>query len=316
MTYTKFNQKGLGLVASSSLFKSTSLNANSTTLDLLKEASIIYFNYKDQKYYSYLPFGNIVLSKIEAVIRDIMNRNGVIELQLTQIQPLRLWEVDSRLREFQKNLVYLKGYTSMGERYILSPTNEEVTTLMAKSLLNSYRQLPISFYQINDKYRDDSGTKYGILRSNVFRILEAYSFNRDWSDLDKTAKHFEKLFYEVFKEFKLKLYSINDRNGYTSLVYFSDIGVTKFLKCLCGFCFYYPKVKKCCSICKTQYKSYRGTDLAVIMKEGDRYSKYFNAYYLDNNTQRRFFSMGTYAIGISRLIYALVDKNRDKLGIK
>ena len=175
------NNSGLQLTASKIPWTHSDLSGLhvTSTSELLEKASLIYYNFRDRKHYSYLPLGQLAVRKLENLIKNNMTDANIQELYITPIQPIELWKQSGRIDKFGKNLMYIKGNSRLGEQYIMSPTNEEVVTLMAKSLVSSYKQLPMTFYQFCDKFRDDNGAKHGIVRSNVFRVLEAYSLNKD-----------------------------------------------------------------------------------------------------------------------------------------
>ena len=286
------------------------------TYELLEKASIIYYNFDDKKIYSYLPIGQLLIIKLESIIRKEMNKHGIQEVYLSPIQPYELWKISGRDEKFGKKMIFLKGYSGISERYVLSPTNEEVAIAMAKKLVTSYRQLPISFYQFSDKFRDDPSAKHGIVRSNVFRILEAYSFNLDEKCLESTAETFFQIFMNIFKELDLKVLPIEKREGYITFLSISDEGDTKIAKCACGTKIFYPKMGKFCENCGQGFKINKGIELGCIVKLGSYFSEKFNAYYLTQNGEKKPIYLGTYGLGLSRIIHSVAEQHRDEVGIK
>lgn len=286
------------------------------TYDVLEKASIIYYNFDNKRIYSYFPIGQILLTKIESMIREEMKRQNIQELYLPPIQPHELWKISGRNKDFDQRMIFLKGSSKIGEKYVLSPTDEEVATVMAKSLVTSYRQLPMSFYQFADKFRDDPESKHGIVRTNIFRILEAYSFNLDDGCLENTAETFEKIFMDLFKQLDLDVLSIEKREGYTTFLSISDEGDTKIAECVCGTQTFYPRMGKSCKECGQEFKIEKGIELGCVMKEGSSYSDKFDAYYLDQNGEKRPTHLGTYGLGLSRIIHSMAEQHRDELGIK
>lgn len=286
------------------------------TYELLEKASIIFYTFDDKKIYSYFPIGQLLLTKIESIIKEEMNKHGIQELYLPPIQPYELWKISGRDKDFNKRMIFLKGSSGISERYVLSPTDEEVATLMAKKLITSYRQLPMSFYQFADKFRDDPEAKHGIVRTNIFRILEAYSFNLDEKCLETTAETFERIFMNLFKKLDLDVLSINKREGYTTFLSISDEGDTKIAKCVCDTQTFYPKMGKTCKNCGHEFKINKGVELGCVMKEGPYYSEKFDAYYLTQSSEKKPLYLGTYGLGLSRIIHSIAEQHRDEFGVK
>jgi len=133
--------------------------------------------------YTYLPLGYRTLRKIEAIIREEMNRAGAIELHMPAMHPLNWWEETGRAAVMGDVLVHLKG-SAWQSGIVLGPTHEEVITELARAYLNSYKQLPITFYQIQTKFRGEERPKSGVLRTREFLMKDAYSFDKDKAGLD------------------------------------------------------------------------------------------------------------------------------------
>jgi prolyl-tRNA synthetase len=285
------------------------------TYELLRKASIIYYPYEDRKLYSYFPIGQLVLLNLETLVRNKMQREGIQEIYLPLLQPYELWRISERDKIFKDRMMFIKESTKNKERYVLSPTSEEVATLLAKKIITSYKQLPLAFYQIADKFRDDPNTKRGIIRSNIFRILEAYSFNLDETCLENTADKFEKIFMEIFKELELDVYPFEKRKGYTTFIFMSDEGDTKIAECACGSRIYYPKMGSDCASCGQKFSIKKGIELGCVMREGKYYSEKIGAYYTDSDGAKKPIYLGTYGIGLSRVIHAVVAQKRDEIGI-
>lgn len=286
------------------------------TYELLEKASIVYYNFDNKKIYSYFPLGQLILNKVESIARRTLRAYGIQEIYLPPIQPHELWETSGRDKDFDDRMIFLKEKSGTGERYVLSPTNEEVATVMAKALVTSYRQLPMRFYQISDKFRDDPGTKYGIVRSNVFRMLEAYSFNLDEDCLDDTAELFEEIFMTLFEELELNVTPIEKREGYTTFISFSDEGDTNIASCDCSIQAFFPDMGEVCKECGQEFEIDKGIELGCVIKEGSEYSEKFNVNYLFGDGEKRPIYLGTYAIGISRVIHSIADQHKDEFGLR
>ena len=132
--------------------------------------------------YSYLPLGLRVLAKIENIVREEMNRAGAVELLMPALSPQELWwETGRATLDILFNLQDVKG-----SRYLLAPTHEEVVTDIVRASISSYKQLPVTLYQIQTKFRDEPRPRAGLLRGREFVMKDAYSFDADLAGLDKS----------------------------------------------------------------------------------------------------------------------------------
>jgi prolyl-tRNA synthetase len=129
--------------------------------------------------YTYMPMGLRVIRKVEAIIRDEMNRAGAIELLMPVIQPAELWQESGRWEQYGPELLRVKD--RHGRDFIVQPTSEEVITDVARQELRSYRQMPKNFYHIQTKFRDERRPRFGVMRGREFTMKDAYSFDRDRS---------------------------------------------------------------------------------------------------------------------------------------
>ena len=127
--------------------------------------------------YNYMPMGLRVIRKVEAIIRDEMNRAGAVELLMPVVQPAELWQETGRFDKMGPELLRVKDRHDRD--YIIQPTSEEVVTDIARQELRSYRQLPKNFYHIQTKFRDERRPRFGIMRGREFTMKDAYSFDRD-----------------------------------------------------------------------------------------------------------------------------------------
>ena len=139
--------------------------------------------------YSYMPMGLRVIRKIEAIIREEMNRAGAIELLMPVVQPAELWQESGRFQAYGPELLRIKDRHERD--YIIQPTSEEVITDIARQELRSYRALPKNFYHIQTKFRDERRPRFGVMRGREFTMKDAYSFDRD---VDAAGKSYEKMF--------------------------------------------------------------------------------------------------------------------------
>jgi prolyl-tRNA synthetase len=127
--------------------------------------------------YNYMPMGLRVIRKIEAIIRDEMNKAGGIELLMPLIQPAELWQETGRWDKMGPEMLRVKDRHDRD--FIIQPTSEEVVTDIARAEIHSWRQLPKNFYHIQTKFRDERRPRFGVMRGREFTMKDAYSFDRD-----------------------------------------------------------------------------------------------------------------------------------------
>ena len=146
--------------------------------------------------YAYLPLGTLVLNKVIAIVREEMNRAGAVEVFLPALQPLDLLEESGRLAVFGDDLITFED--RHGKTTALGPTHEEIITDIVRNEMNSYRQFPITLYQIQTKFRDETRPRFGVLRSKEFIMKDAYSFDVDYDGLNKSYKSMYDAYCRIF----------------------------------------------------------------------------------------------------------------------
>ena len=146
--------------------------------------------------YSYLPLGLKVVQKVETIIREEMNKSKALELLMPVAQPAEIWQESKRWEEYGPELLRFKDRHDRD--FCLGPTHEEVITNIAKQYLRSYKQLPINFYQIQTKFRDEIRPRYGVMRSREFIMKDAYSFHIDEKSLGETYQIMHQTYCNIF----------------------------------------------------------------------------------------------------------------------
>lgn len=146
--------------------------------------------------YSYLPMGVRVLKKVEAIVREEMDRVGSQEVLMPVAQPSELWQESGRWDEYGPEL--LRFHDRHGREFCMGPTHEEVITNLAAQYIRSYKQLPMSFYQIQTKFRDEIRPRFGVMRSREFIMKDAYSFHLDQESLQKTYDAMHQTYCNIF----------------------------------------------------------------------------------------------------------------------
>ena len=161
--------------------------------------------------YGGLPIGLGVLRKVEAIVREEMNRAGAVELLMPTIQPAELWQESGRWDHFGPELLRLKD---RHERpFCYGPTHEEVITDIARRELRSYRQLPVNFYQIQTKFRDEIRPRFGVMRAREFTMKDAYSFHLDEASLEQGYQAMYDAYSRIFTRMELRFRAVRADTG-------------------------------------------------------------------------------------------------------
>ena len=161
--------------------------------------------------YNYLPLGLKVIRKVENMIREEMNRAGAIELLMPIIQPAELWQETGRWEKMGPELLRIKDRHDRD--FLIQPTSEEVITDLARNEIKSYKQLPVNFYQIQTKFRDERRPRFGIMRGREFSMKDAYSFDRDAEGLKKSYQIMFDAYTRIFKRMGLNFRAVTADNG-------------------------------------------------------------------------------------------------------
>ena len=161
--------------------------------------------------YNYLPLGLKVIRKVENIIREEMNRAGTIELLMPMIQPAELWQETGRWEKMGPELLRIKDRHERD--FLIQPTSEEVITDLARNEIKSYKQLPVNFYQIQTKFRDERRPRFGIMRGREFSMKDAYSFDRDVEGLKKSYQIMFDAYTKIFQRMGLKFRAVTADNG-------------------------------------------------------------------------------------------------------
>lgn len=161
--------------------------------------------------YNYLPLGLKVIRKVENIIREEMNRAGAIELLMPIVQPAELWQETGRWEKMGPELLRIKDRHERD--FLIQPTSEEVITDLARTEIKSYKQLPVNFYQIQTKFRDERRPRFGIMRGREFSMKDAYSFDRDVDGLKRSYTLMFDAYVRIFKRMGLRFRAVAADNG-------------------------------------------------------------------------------------------------------
>lgn len=161
--------------------------------------------------YNWLPLGNRVLKKVERIIREEMDRAGALEILMPVTQPIELWEETGRAVQYGPEL--LRFSDRHGRPFVLGPTHEEVITDLARNELQSYKQLPVNFYQVQTKFRDEIRPRFGVMRSREFIMKDAYSFHIDHASLEQTYQVMYDTYCRIFTRLGLNFRPVQADTG-------------------------------------------------------------------------------------------------------
>ncbi len=274
--------------------------------------------------YSYLPLGLRVLKRIETIIREEMSLADAQELFLPCLQPIELWKQTGRDVTLAEVMIRFKD--KRGRDMCLGPTHEEVITDLVKNYVQSYRQLPVTLYQIQTKFRDEMRTRFGVVRACEFIMKDAYSFDRDQKGLDKNYKLMHEAYNRIFKRCGLDVVVIEADSGAmggsVSHEFMVQAPIGEDAVVICPSCDFRGGVKEnqdegaLCPKCKKgKLEKKIAIELGHIFQLGTKYSQSQSALFVDEDGKQKPIIMGCYGIGVSRLIAAVIEANNDKFGI-
>jgi prolyl-tRNA synthetase len=161
--------------------------------------------------YTWMPLGLRVLQKVENIIREEMNASNALELKMPVTQPAELWEESGRYQQYGLELLRFKDRHD--RPFVLGPTHEEVITDIARETLKSYKQLPINFYQVQTKFRDEIRPRFGVMRSREFVMKDAYSFHTTRESLAETYQVMYDTYSRIFTRLGLNFRAVQADTG-------------------------------------------------------------------------------------------------------
>ncbi len=274
--------------------------------------------------YSFLPLGLKVLTNIENIIREEMNRVGSQEILMPALQPKENWVTTGRW----DTLDVLFKLNGAGDReYALGATHEEIVTPLVKKSVLSYKDLPRSVYQLQTKFRNEVRAKSGILRGREFRMKDAYSFHANQADLDEYYKKVTEAYFRIFTRLGLRettyfTYASGGSFSQYSHEYQTVTDAGEDLIFICDKCKIAANkeimadLNNCCPECKNpDLREAKAIEIGNIFKLGSKFSAPFEFTYVDENNTEQPVLMGCYGIGPSRLLGTIVEIMNDANGI-
>ena len=330
--------------------KETPLEASVVSHQLLLRAGMI--RQTASGIYSWLPLGLRVLRKVENIIRQEMNKSGALEVLMPTIQPAELWIESGRYDAYGKEMLRIKDRHDRDILY--GPTHEEVITDLFRKNINSYKDLPKNFYQINWKFRDEIRPRFGLMRGREFLMKDSYSFDINEENARKTYNLMYETYYKIFLKMGLKPIALRADTGAIggdlshefhiladvgeSAIFYDkkldEIYANNFANSTEGFLdnslqnsFDLQSLQKIyataddlhdpnnCPIPIDQLVSKRGIEVGQIFNFGLKYSQAMQASVMGANGEKIYPNMGSYGIGVSRVVSASIEANHDEKGI-
>ena len=287
--------------------------------------------------YTWLPLGLKVLQKIENIVRTVHNRYGCQELLMPTIQSSNIWKKSGRYNDYGPEM--LKFYDRNKKELLYGPTNEELITEVFKEYINSYKDLPKNLYQIQWKFRDEIRPRFGVMRCREFLMKDNYSFDLTKKDAEKSYDNMFKCYLEFFNKIGLKVipvmadpgaiggdlsheFHLISESGDTTILYDKKIGNINKLDYNNSF----KLLRNLYSVTEDEYNKKKELDLNKLIKTkgievghifyfGTKYSEKLGASVLDSKGKKNNVEMGSYGIGISRLVAAIIESSHDEKGI-
>ena len=265
----------------------------------------------------------LVRRNIEKIIIDTLNEHGCIEVLLPTLQPDTIWKNSGRYDQYVNEGTMLITESNKGI-FCLAPTGEEAMVEFAKEKLKSYKNLPATYYQIGEKYRNEIRTRGYLLRGKAFPMLDAYSFDLDELGMQKSYENVRKAFLEIFEKIGLKVIPIVADNGAMGgkkseeFMLISEQGEDKILydeNTKIGLNTEILEKENYQEYLKDEYgiedisnfKEIRTMELGHIFQLGTRYSEMMNGKYIGKDGKESLYYMGCYGIGVSRTLAALYE---------
>lgn len=276
--------------------------------------------------YSFLPLGWLVHQKIAQIIREEMINIGAQEVFLPTLHPKELWQTSGRWETMNPPLFKLTD--SHKKEFALGSTHEEVMARVAKSRINSYKDLPFALFQMQTKFRNELRYTGGLLRTREFVMKDLYSFHADEEDFQKHYEAVAKSYLRIFKKCGLSVIRVKASGaGFTAS--FTDefqvlttVGEDTIIYCpspKCGFSQNKEIAKQKqgdkCPQCQSALKQSKGIELGNIFPLGTKYSEPFDLCFIDRDGKKKLVIMASYGIGIGRLMAAIVEVKHDEEGI-
>lgn len=263
--------------------------------------------------YGHIPL--LVSKKINDIIRKNLKKIDCVEVSLPLLQPENIWKESGRLENYVKEDVIFRCLSDNGN-YCLAPTAEEAMVVYARNRLQSYKNLPVTFFQIGSKFRNEIRTRGYLLRGKAFEMMDAYSFGKNDEDLENDYKKIKKAYFDIFEELGITVIAVNADNGSIGgskseeFMSISDIGEDVIIHDNRDNQYYNKEVINN-DILKNNdnFETKKALELGHIFQLGTKYSSSMNASFVDENMDYKNYIMGCYGIGTSRTLAYIYEKS-------
>lgn len=273
--------------------------------------------------YGHIPY--LVKKNIDKVISETLTKYGCSEISLPILQPESMWVESGRLDKYVSEGAMFRTITDKGN-YCLAPTAEEAVVGYARSRLTSYKQLPVTYFQIGQKFRNEIRTRGYLLRGKAFDMMDAYSFGKNESDLGIAYENMKNAYLEIFEKLHLDVQPVAADSGNIGgsvseeFMCLSDFGEDNILfDETSGKAFnsellerpdYEEYLKNVYGITNTKnVTTKKAVELGHIFQLGDKYSSTMNGTYIDEEDKSKNYIMGCYGIGVSRTLALVYEKS-------
>ncbi|MBQ4875123.1 MAG: proline--tRNA ligase [Rickettsiaceae bacterium H1] len=283
--------------------------------------------------YTWLPLGTKLISNIQSIVREEMNKAGNLEVIMPCIQSAEVWKKSGRYESYGREMLRIKDRHN--KEMLFSPTNEEIITEITRNHIKSYKDLPKCLYQIQWKFRDEIRPRFGVMRGREFLMKDAYSFDLNKKNAIITYRNMYDTYVKIFKKIGLKPVAVKADTGPIGgdlsheFHIFAETGESMI---------YYDKKleemednfnelkevytaaddlhdQKNCPVPESNLKASKAIEVGHIFYFGTKYSEVMNAQVSNRDGKLNYIHMGSYGIGISRLIGAIIEANHDEKGI-
>ena len=317
------------------ILKEIPLNAEVISHQLMLRAGMI--RQQSAGIYSWLPLGLKVLKKVEQIIREEMDKSGSLEVLLPCIQPADLWRETNRYESYGKEMLRIKDRHE--NDLLFTPTAEELITDIVRNNVNSYKDFPKTFYQIQWKFRDEIRPRFGVMRGREFYMKDAYSFDLDKASAVETYDRMINVYFNIFNRLGLKAIPIKAdpgpiggdlshefhviaNTGESDIFYDKEIEIELQKD--------HPNIKRVrelyamademhiaseCDVPESRLCYHKSIEVGHVFYYGTKYSQPMNAVFMNHEGKNIHFYGGCYGIGVSRLVAAIIESFHDEKGI-
>jgi len=279
------------------------------TNQLIEKAGIAH--YSGSRFYVLLPMGKRVFNSLQRIIRDSALREGFQEISLPKIQPMKFLRETGRLDSYVTKVYRLSS--EFGD-FCLSRTNEETINDLVRNNLFK-RHLPLCLFQFGEVFSYNTPVG-GLISNSEFDVFEAYSFHNGKGSITEKVDSFKEIVKDLCNQSNLTLHYVESNDGnYGNFLLMTNRGQHRIFVCEGNHVTEYDKKRETCIVCEQKVRLQRGLGIAMFKVFDDFFAKKLDVKFRNNSNEEVYPHLATYGIGMSRLLYAIVEQNRDEEGI-